>query len=61
MRQGACCGNSAAGVSVKFRRSPRSDWLALKLNAHEGYISWEKAETIRKMVNSNVGTGTSIP
>jgi Recombinase zinc beta ribbon domain len=27
-----------------------------KPNAHEGYISWEKAETIRKMVSSNVAT-----
>jgi hypothetical protein len=25
-------------------------------NTHEGYVSWEKAETIRKMVNSNVPT-----
>jgi len=34
----------------------RSDWLALMPNAHEGYVSWEKAETIRKMVSSNVPT-----
>ncbi len=38
------------GVSVKIRRKARSDWLALMPNAHEGYVSWEKAETIRKMV-----------
>jgi hypothetical protein len=25
-------------------------------NAHDGYVSWEKAETIRKMVSSNVPT-----
>ena len=25
-------------------------------NAHEGYVSWEKAETIRKMVSSNIPT-----
>src|SRR6202050_2682282 len=25
-------------------------------NAHEGYVSWEKAETIRKMVSSNLPT-----
>src|SRR5437868_10681242 len=29
---------------------------ALMPNAHEGYVSWEKAETIRKMVSSNVPT-----
>ena len=44
------------GVSVKLRRKARSDWLALMPNAHEGYVSWEKAETIRKMVSSNVPT-----
>jgi hypothetical protein len=41
---------------VKIRRKARSDWLALMPNAHEGYVSWEKAETIRKMVSSNVPT-----
>jgi hypothetical protein len=35
---------------------PRSDWLALMPNAPEGYVSWEKAETIRKMVSRNVPT-----
>src|SRR6266536_2220381 len=49
-------GYNAAGVSVKIRRKVRSDWLALMPNAHEGYVSWEKAETIRKMVSSNVPT-----
>src|SRR5437773_4533010 len=49
-------GYDGAGVSVKIRRKARSDWLALMPNAHEGYVSWEKAETIRKMVSSNVPT-----
>jgi Recombinase/Recombinase zinc beta ribbon domain len=49
-------GYDAAGVGVKIRRKARSDWLALMPNAHEGYVSWEKAETIRKMVSSNVPT-----
>jgi hypothetical protein len=39
-----------------IRRKARGDWLALMPNAHEGYVSWEKAETIRKMVSSNVPT-----
>ena len=47
-------GHGVAGV--KTRRKARADWLALMPNAHEGYISWEKAETIRKMVSSNVPT-----
>jgi len=34
-----------------------ADWLALMPNAHEGYVSWERAEAIRKMVSSNVPTG----
>ena len=46
----------AAGVSVKTRRKARSDWLALMPNTHEGYVSWERAETIRKMVSSNIPT-----
>lgn len=25
-------------------------------NVHEGYVSWEKAEAIRKMVSSNIST-----
>ncbi len=36
-------GYGAAGVGVKIRRKPRADWLALMPNAHEGYVSWEKA------------------
>jgi hypothetical protein len=41
---------------VKIRRKARSDWLALMPNVHEGYVSWEKAEAIRKMVSSNLPT-----
>src|SRR5262249_33908796 len=48
-----------AGVKVKSRRKARSDWLALMPNAHEGYVSWEKAEAIRKVVSNNVPT--SLP
>ena len=47
-------GYSADGV--KIRRKPRTDWLALMPNAHEGYVSWEEAEAIRTMVSSNVPT-----
>ena len=49
-------GYSADGVSVKIRRKARTEWLALMPNAHEGYVSWEKAEAIRTMVSSNVPT-----
>jgi hypothetical protein len=53
----AASGYSADGVSVKIRRKARTDWLALMPNAYEGYIGWERAEAIRKMVSSNVPTG----
>ena len=46
----------AAGVSVKIRRKARNEWLTLKPNTHEGYVSWEKFEAIRTMVSSNVPT-----
>jgi DNA invertase Pin-like site-specific DNA recombinase len=49
-------GYDSVGSRVKIRRKARNDWLALMPNAHEGYISWEKAEAIRKMVSSNVPT-----
>jgi DNA invertase Pin-like site-specific DNA recombinase/predicted N-acetyltransferase YhbS len=49
-------GYGTTGVSRKIRRKGRSDWLALMPNAHEGYVSWEKAETIRNMVSSNLPT-----
>jgi hypothetical protein len=54
----AASGYGAAGVSVKIRRKPRSDWLALMPNAHEGYVSWENFEAIRKMVSANMCTSS---
>lgn len=36
------------------RRKPRGEWLALKPDAHDGYVSWDRAEAIRKMVNDNI-------
>src|ERR1700704_3921681 len=53
----AASGYSADGVSVKTRRKARTDWLALMPNALEGYVGWERAEAIRKMVSSNIPTG----
>jgi len=49
-------GYDGARVEVKIRRKARSEWLALMPNTHEGYVSWEKAEAIRKMVSSNIPT-----
>ena len=47
-------GYDGARVEVKIRRKARSEWLALMPNTHEGYVSWEKAEAIRKMVSTNI-------
>ena len=44
-------GYGADGVGVKSRRKARAEWLALMPDAHEGYVSWERAEAIRKMVS----------
>jgi hypothetical protein len=45
-------GNS--GVGTKSRRKPRTEWLALRPGAHEGYVDWERAEAIRRMVSENI-------
>ena len=46
----------SSGLRVKAERKPRSEWLALKPGAHEGYVDWERAEAIRKMVSDNFPT-----
>jgi DNA invertase Pin-like site-specific DNA recombinase len=45
-------GGSRSGI----RRKARDEWLALIPDSHEGYVSWERAEDIRKMVSENVPT-----
>jgi DNA invertase Pin-like site-specific DNA recombinase len=42
------------GSSSRSRRKPREEWLALHPGAHEGYVDWERSETIRKMVSDNI-------
>src|SRR5437763_13832007 len=41
---------------AKSRRKPREEWLALKPGTHEGYLDWERAEAIRRMVSENIPT-----
>jgi DNA invertase Pin-like site-specific DNA recombinase len=55
-RKGVAAGYSAGGGGAKTRRKPRGEWLALKPDAHEGYVSWERFEAIRTMVSSNIPT-----
>ena len=49
-------GYGAGGVGTRTKRKARAEWLALMPHAHDGYVSWEKAEAIRTMVSSNVPT-----
>jgi DNA invertase Pin-like site-specific DNA recombinase len=49
-------GYGAAGSRSGIRRKARDEWLALIPGTHEGYVSWERAEAIRKMVSDNVPT-----
>ena len=42
------------GRGTRIRRKPRAEWLTLKPGAHEGYVEWERAEAIRRMVSDNV-------
>ena len=40
--------------------SRAAEWLALQPGAHEGYVDWERAEAIRKMVSENVPTAGTV-
>jgi hypothetical protein len=42
---------SAARMKEWSRRRSRTEWLVLKSGAHEGYVDWERAEAIRRMVS----------
>ncbi|HEX3522693.1 MAG TPA: recombinase family protein [Stellaceae bacterium] len=55
-RTAVAAGYDAAQGGVRMRRKARADWLALIPGTHEGDVSWERAEAIRKMVSSNAPT-----
>ncbi len=44
-------------VRSGVRRKPREEWLTLQPGVHEGYVDWQQAETIRKMVSANAPSG----
>src|ERR1700760_4252358 len=44
----------------RSRKKPREQWLALIPNSHEGYISWEESENIRRSVRENVITAEQL-
>jgi len=47
---------AGSDVGTSSRRKPREEWLALKPGTHEGYLDWERAEAIRRMVSENIPT-----
>jgi DNA invertase Pin-like site-specific DNA recombinase len=56
-RTGVVASYDGAGAKPRARRKPRADWLALKPGAHQGYVDWDRAEAIRRMVSENVPAG----
>ncbi len=46
-----------SGAQVRLRNKPRDEWLVLKPGSHEGYVEWERAEAIRKMLSNNALIG----
>jgi DNA invertase Pin-like site-specific DNA recombinase len=53
-RSGVSVHYAGSGAKARPRRKPREEWLALKPGMHEGYVEWDRAEAIRKMVSDNV-------
>ncbi|MBN9264704.1 MAG: recombinase family protein [Hyphomicrobium sp.] len=56
-KSGVESGSGSSAVRGGLRRKAREEWLALIPGNHEGYVTWERAEAIRKMVSDNVPTG----
>src|SRR5208283_3863301 len=52
-KTGAAVRYDGSGAKPYARRKTREEWLALRPGAHEGYVDWERAEAIRKMVHDN--------
>ena len=44
---------NGSGAKACARRKAREEWLILRPGAHEGYVDWDRAEAIRKMVSDN--------
>ena len=55
-KTGAASDGDGVCFGAKRRRKAREAWLALLPNSHDGYVSWEKAEAIRRMVSENFPT-----
>jgi hypothetical protein len=55
-KTGIASGYGGSGRHVHRCRKLRTEWLALKPGAHDGYVDCERAEAIRRMVSENVPT-----
>ena len=53
-------GYHGSGMQVRSRTKPREQWLVLKPGVHEGYVDWDRAETIRQMVSGNVPRSSQL-
>ncbi|GAA4482134.1 recombinase family protein [Gluconacetobacter asukensis] len=56
-KTGVAASYDGSAFNAQRQRKPRESWLALIPGTHEGYVSWDKAEAIRRMVSENVPTG----
>lgn len=52
-KTGASTVYDSATARPSVRRKPREQWLALHPGTHEGYVAWERAEAIRRMIIDN--------
>lgn len=43
-RTAVATGYGVHGAGAKIRRKARAEWLALKPDAHEGYVNWERCQ-----------------
>lgn len=50
----AVAGYDGAALRTRSRRKARDEWLALIPGSHEGYVSWERSEDIRRQESDNV-------
>lgn len=55
----AAAGIDSAALRTRSRRKARDEWLALIPGSHDGYVSWERSEDIRRQVSDNVHQSAS--
>jgi len=55
-KTGAAVRYDGSGAKAGVRRRAREEWLTLQPGAHEGYVDWDRAEAIRKMVSDNASS-----